>query len=280
LDVATGAVVDKVSTGVGTTGSPGGLAKIAAWADDFSIDNTTKYVYGGDLQGNVWRFDMSTSPPTVLKLGTLADAGGNPQPVTSKPELGSINGYRVVYVGTGEYLGSSDLSTTNTQSMYAFKDQGTTYGNIRSGANLVQQTISNATAGTRTSTNNSVDWSQKNGWYVDFPTGGERVNIDPELVLGTLVVATNIPSGTACVVGGSSWIYQFNYQTGAYVPTAQSGVVGTSNSSAITVGFVVVQVPGGGLKAIETDATATKTTQGVNVGNSPLSGKRVGWRQM
>ncbi|HTS54533.1 MAG TPA: PilC/PilY family type IV pilus protein [Burkholderiales bacterium] len=280
LDVATGAILDKVSTGVGTITSPGGLARIAAWADNFNIDNTTKYVYGGDLQGNVWRFDMSTSPPAVLKLGTVADGAGNPQPVTTKPELGSINGYRVVYVGTGEYLGASDLSTTNTQSMYAFKDLGTMYGNIRSGANLVQQTISSASAGTRTSSNNSVDWSQKNGWYVDFPTGGERVNIDPSLVLGTLVVVTNIPSGTACTVGGSSWIYQFNYQTGAYVPTAQSGVVATYNSSAVTVGFVVVEVPGGGLKAIETDATATKTTQGVNVGNSPLSGKRVGWRQM
>jgi type IV pilus assembly protein PilY1 len=280
LDIATGAVIDKVSTGIGTTTTPGGLAKIAAWADNFNIDNTAKYVYGGDLQGNVWRFDMSVSPPAVLKLGTLMDASGNPQPVTTKPELGSISGYRVIYVGTGEYMGTSDLSSTNTQSLYAFKDLGTNYGNIRTNANLVQQTITNLSASTRSSSNNAVDWSQKNGWYIDFPTGGERVNIDPELVLGTLVVVTNIPSSSACTVGGSSWTYEFDYTKGTYVSTAQGSVLATYNSSAITVGFVVVQVPGGGLKSIQTDATATKTTDGVNVGNSPLSGKRVGWRQM
>jgi type IV pilus assembly protein PilY1 len=107
------------------------------------------------------------------------------------------------------------------------------------------------------------------------------VNIDPLLVLGTLLVDTNIPASNACTVGGTSWHYEFNYNTGAYVPTAQNQVVATRNSNAITVGFVVVQLPGGGgLKAIDTDATATKTTQGLNVGNSPLSGKRVGWRQL
>jgi type IV pilus assembly protein PilY1 len=283
LDAATGLVLQKLATNpvVGSTTTPGGLAKINAWADNFNIDNTTKYVYGGDLQGNIWRFDLTVWPATVMKLGAAVDAAGNPQPITTKPELASIQGYRVVYVGTGEYLGASDLSNTKTQSLYAFKDLGTPYpGNLRNSANLVPQTITNIDANDRTSTNSSVDWTQKNGWYVDFPTGGERVNIDPALVLGTLVVDTNIPGNTACVVGGSSWHYEFSYLNGAYVPTSTGNVLGTYNSSAVTVGFVVVQVPGGGLKAIDTDATATKSTQGVNVGNSPLSGKRVGWRQM
>jgi type IV pilus assembly protein PilY1 len=279
LDIATGQVLQKLGTSTGTVASPGGMAKISAWADNFNLDNTTKYVYGGDLQGNVWRFDLTASPATVMKLGMLVDGSGNPQPVTTKPELASVQGYRVIYIGTGEYMGTSDLSTTKTQSLYAFKDLGTPYGNVRTGANLVQQTISNIDSSDRTSSNSAVDWNQKNGWYVDFPTAGERVNIDPQLVLGTLIVDTNIPTNGACVVGGSSWHYEFDYLKGAYVSTAQ-GVLATYNSSAVTVGFVVVQLPGGGLKAIDTDATATKGTQGINVGNSPLSGKRVGWRQM
>jgi len=280
LDVATGAILDKVSTNVGTTTSPGSLAKIAAWADNGNIDNTTKYVYGGDLQGNVWRFDMSVSPPAVQKLGVLMDASGNPQPIASRPELGSVNGSRVIYIGTGEYLGTSDLGTTNTQSLYAFKDLGTNYGNIRTNANLVQQTIITVDATDRSSSNNSVDWTQKNGWYVDFPTAGERVNLDPQLTLGTLSVKTNIPSNTACTVGGSSWTYQFDYSKGSYVSTSPNNILATYNSNAISVGFVIVQVPGGGLKMISTDSTANKSTQGVDVGNSPMSGKRVGWRQM
>ena len=282
LDLATGAVLNKIGTGVGTTTTPSGLAKIAAWADNFNLDNTTKWVYGGDLLGNVWRFDLTTATPTVLHLATLKDASGNVQPITTKPELGVISTYRVLFVGTGEYMGTSDLSSTSTQSLYAFKDLGTDYGtNLRGTNTLVNQAITSIDANTRTTSNTAVDWSQKNGWYVDFPTGGERVNIDPLLVLGTLLVDTNIPASNACTVGGTSWHYEFNYNTGAYVPTAQYQVVATRNSSAITVGFVVVQLPGGGgLKAIDTDATATKTTQGLNVGNSPLNGKRVGWRQL
>ncbi len=279
LDVVTGQVLQKVGTGVGSTTTPGGLAKMAAWADNFGLDNTTKYVYGGDLQGNVWRFDLTTTSATVMKLGTLLDAAGNAQAVTTRPELASVQGYRVLYFATGEYLGTSDLATTKTQSLYAFKDLSINYGNIRTSANLVQQTIT-VSGATSTSTNNSVDWSLRNGWYADFPNAGERVNVDPQLVLGTLLVDTNIPGTSACQVGGSSWHYEFSYTSGAYIPTASNQVLGTLNNTAVTVGFVVVQLPSGALKAIDTDATSNKSTQGVNVGASPLNGKRMGWRQL
>ncbi|HTT38550.1 MAG TPA: PilC/PilY family type IV pilus protein [Burkholderiales bacterium] len=280
LDLATGLVLQKVPTNVGSSTSPGGLAKINAWADTFWQDNTSKYVYGGDLLGNVWRFDLTTNPATVMSLGVLTDTAGNLQPVTTRPELGLVQNFRVLYVGTGEYLGQSDLSNSKTQSLYAFKDLGTAYvPNVRSG-NLVQQTISNVTTTTRTTTTYPVDWTSKNGWFVDFPTGGERMNVDPQLVLGTLVVFTNIPGTNACTVGGSSWDYEFDYDSGSFVSTSPNQIVGTMNQNAVTVGNVVVQLPGGALKGIVTDATATKTTEGVNVGSAPISGKRVGWRQL
>ena len=59
LDAMTGSILDKVSTGVGSTTAPSGLGKIAAWADNFYVDNTAPYVYGGDLEGNIWRFDLT-----------------------------------------------------------------------------------------------------------------------------------------------------------------------------------------------------------------------------
>ena len=281
LDAATGQLLQKLPTGAGGATTPGGLAKINAWADNFYQDNTSKYVYGGDLLGNVWRFDLTVSPATVMSLGVLTDSAGNLQPVTSRPELGSVQNFRVLFIGTGEYLGQTDLSNTKTQSLYAFKDLGSAYiPNLRSGGNLVQQTISNVTTTTRTVTHNPVDWSMNNGWYVDFPTGGERMNVDPQLVLGTLVAFTNIPGTSACTVGGSSWDYEFDYSTGGFVSTSPNQLVGTMNQTAVTVGFVVVQLPGGALKGIVTDATATKSTEGVNVGGSPMNGKRVGWRQL
>jgi type IV pilus assembly protein PilY1 len=150
---------------------------------------------------------------------------------------------------------------------------------LRASGTLVKQTIIvNGT--TSTSSNLTVDWSAKNGWYVDFPNAGERVNIDPQIALGTLLLATNIPGTSACQVGGSSWRYEFNANTGTYVSTAPGQVLGTLSQNAVTAGFVVVQLPSGALKRIDTDATSAKTTQGVNVGATPVNGKRIGWRTL
>jgi type IV pilus assembly protein PilY1 len=280
LDLATGAILNKIATGVGSTTTPGGLGKIAAWNDNPMQDNTTRWVYAGDLQGNVWRFDLGSGTPSVMLLAALRDGSGNAQPITTRPELANINGTRVLYVGSGSYLGNTDLSSTATQSMYAFKDTGTSYGNVRSSGALVQQTISAAGANTRTATNNAVDWTSRSGWYFDFPDTGERMSVDPQLVLGTLLLATNVPTTNACSIGGTSWLYQINYLTGGYVLTAPGQVVATRNPNAVTVGFVVVQLPTGAVKNIVTDATSNKTTQGVNLGQSPVSGRRVGWREM
>ena len=156
LDALTGKILDKVEaengTAWGDTGTPSGFAKISAFANNFNSDNTATYVYGGDLFGNIWRFDMSSSPPKVLKMAELKDASGNPQSITSRPELGVIEGHRVVFVGTGRYLGQDDLSDPATlsppniwayqQSVYAIKDKDEEYGDPRkSTPGLVQQVL-------------------------------------------------------------------------------------------------------------------------------------------
>jgi type IV pilus assembly protein PilY1 len=290
----TGAVLEKVTTGAGSTTTPSGLGKIAAYADNFQQNNTVTYVYGGDLRGNIWRFDMTKSSTSVQQLGTVTDGASRPQSITARPELGYVSGSRVVFIGTGRYLGLSDLSDPATwipastdayqQSLYAFKDTGTNLGNLRTSGGLVQQTIKAVDALTRTVTNNAVDWTSKNGWYVDFnpadASPGERVNIDMQLTLGTLSVKTNVPSSSACTAGGDSWVYQFRYDTGSYVATAPGQIVAQKITGATTVGFVIVGLPGGGLKDITTDATSTKRTFGVNIGGNAGSGKRIGWREL
>jgi type IV pilus assembly protein PilY1 len=294
LDAATGAILEKLDTGVGDTTTPSGLGRISVWADSANTDNTGKYVYGGDLLGNLWRFDLTTSPSGILKLGVLTDGSGRPQSVTTRPELGLVQGNRVVFVGTGRYLGVSDLQDPATwsppstdayqQSVYAIKDKGVAYGNVRSSANLVQQTISVVDPITRTTSTNPVNWSSNNGWYADFnpsnDSPGERVSIDPQLVLGTLLVTTNVPNTDACSTGGDSWQYQFAYDSGQYVSTSPGNAVAAKLGNAITVGVVIVRLPSGQLKAIATDATGAKTSFGVNVGGSAASGKRTGWREL
>jgi type IV pilus assembly protein PilY1 len=238
---------------------------------------------------------MSIDPPAVQKLGALTDSGGKPQSVTTRPELGVIQGNRVLFIGTGRYLGTSDLVDPATltpaeqwayqQTLYAFKDRSTNYGDIRTSTSngLVQQTITDS-SGIRTISNNPVDWNTKDGWFVDFNPGntspGERMNLDPVLVLGTLVVTTNIPGNSACTVGGDSFIYQFDYKSGSYISTSFGGVVGTKQSGQITVGVVIVRLPSGVFKGIATGATGTKTPFAVNIGGSGGAPRRVSWREL
>ena len=294
LDALTGAVLAKVDTGFGDTTTPAGLAKLAAWADEGNVNNTALYLYGGDLRGNVWRFDMAFDPPKVMKLGVLTAPSARVQSVTTKPELAEIQGHRVVYVGTGRYLGTSDLQDPNSwvpsstdayqQTMYAIKDSDAELGLIRSDSTMVEQKLSIIDDSTRSSSSKKVDWNANNGWFIDFnpsdESPGERVNIDPQLVLGTLLVVTNVPNTDACTIGGDSWLYQFNYTSGQFLLSAPNNAVARKLGNAITVGIVVVQLPGGSIKVITTDAGGGQDTGGVNIGGGSPTGRRMSWREM
>ena len=108
---------------------------------------------------------------------------------------------------------------------------------------------------------------------------GERVNVDPQLVLGTLIVSTNVPGGT-CSVGGDSWFYQFDYKTGQFVSSTPSSIVGVKLTGAEIAGVSIFQLQSGSLGSlvIRTDTNATQP--GVNTGSASASAKRSGWREV
>ncbi len=77
LNAATGAIISKISTGVGSAAAPSGLAKIAGFNAEPG-GNRASFVYGGDLLGNLWRFDINDAATTAtigtgsaFKLATL-----------------------------------------------------------------------------------------------------------------------------------------------------------------------------------------------------------------
>ena len=124
LDAVTGVKLDKYATGVGDDGvattatGPSGLAKINGFVADGEVNNQVTNVYGGDLLGNLWRFDPNAATGTApFKLAVLKDGASTPkvQSITVRPELGVANGKTVVFVGTGRYLGTSDLADTQQQ---------------------------------------------------------------------------------------------------------------------------------------------------------------------
>jgi type IV pilus assembly protein PilY1 len=276
LDAATGTILNKIGTGVGSTATPSGLAKITARAENASTDNTATAVFGGDLLGNLWRFDMATN--SVVQLATLTDFTGAAQPITSRPDVGKCDATPMVFIGTGEYLGLSDLTTTQRQSIYGIKDATTTLGTVRTN-NMVQQSLTPISGG-YTITNAAVDLTSSNGWFVDLDqNSGERVNLDPQLVLGTLVITSNQPTNiSSCSTGGISYMYQLNYCTGSYLASASNHMAGQQIGTSIAVGFIVIRLPSGALKTITTFAGSEKATGGV-YGNVQGTARRVSWRE-
>lgn len=300
LDAENGKILDKVDTAVGDTTTPSGFAKITGFAINFAVNNTTTVVYGGDLFGNMFSIDMTTSGPTVRLIGQARDASGKMQSITTRPDVTRFDtpapAFNVVYFGTGRFLGATDIPDPTTlvppvldlayqQTVYGIKDTGSNLGDLRApGAKLVQQTLSVVDPISRTVSQNAVDWNTQNGWYVDLnpanDSPGERVSIDPQLVKGVLLVVSNEPNSDACSTGGDAFLYQFDYQTGSYVASAPGQIVGHKLGSALAAGFVVYRLPSGQLKLTNIDVAGKKKTEGVNPGSGGALGSRVSWREL
>jgi type IV pilus assembly protein PilY1 len=271
----TGAAISTISDSAGTTSVPSGLAKLSGWADNTNVNNTAQAVYGGDLMGNLWRFDINAG--TSFLLAVLKDPSGNTQPITTVPELGSVSSRRVIYVGTGKYLELTDLSDTQQQSFYAIEDNAntTTLNNPRNSSQMVQQTATlNTSNGTyNVGGNGTVSFLTGLGWFFDFPVAGERVIVDPLLVNGRLNVATIIPSSTACAPGGFSNLYNLDYATGVGVSTTYS------SSPIMGLGYYVLN--GTVNLMVTTGDGQLGTSNGGNLGGGGAFGSsRVMWREL
>lgn len=229
LDANSGVLLKTLSTGEGSASSPSGLAKIASYVERMFENNTAVKVYGGDLNGNIWRFDINTN--AVTKIATLRDGSGNPQKITTQPELGKVDKNVVVMVGTGKFLEPADLTNTPQNSVYGFKDNGQSTAIGRN--QLVSQTLTNDR---KVTSANKVNFDTGFGWLIDFPAG-ERVNLDPLLINGVLLMPSLVPSSEACSGAGYGWFNYFNYKNGGSV--LPSGIV-SERLTAPAVGYNIV----------------------------------------
>lgn len=211
-----------ITTAVGDTSDRNGLATPAVIDSDG--DGFADRVYAGDLKGNMWVFDLSGSDTTSWKSAYMAGntpaplfiAGSNQQITTTpvivrnsnQPTSASNKPNTLVIFGTGQYLGTADITTTDSQSMYGIWDSGSS---TLDRSDLVKQTISTGTTSEsvagRTLTNETVAYNaQEKGWYMDLPTPGERSITDP-VIRGDLVFFnTTIPDSNPCNFGGTGWL--------------------------------------------------------------------------
>ena len=285
VDAYTGSVIRTIDLPSGADG----FSRIAVSGPSHS-DLSATYVYGGDLNGNVWRIDPNTG--TVAKVLT-----GISQPITTKPELASCNGKNVVYVGTGKFIEASDLTDKAPQSFYGFLDDYDSSGTMSSPRSSLTS-LSMSGSGLVRTISGGAGGSSK-GWYVDFPdipsTGGaERVNVDPQLVAGTLAIPTNVPDSGICVAGGHSWFNTIQLKSCSVTDVSPAVTTGQSNflGNTLVVGFVIIKLGGEGgagstgggtLVPLVTDSGGGVNPPGSSIPlGTPASfvGRRSTWREM
>lgn len=236
VDIATGTLIKKLNTGYGMAKDPTGgnrangvMAVAAMDADqDFKVD----FLYGGDMFGNLWRFDVSDVDPAKWGISfggkplfTAKSPDGSMQSITAKMTIGPhpLHPGYLIYFGTGRYLNSADNIMTGvpTQTFYSIWDQwekgdATAFAPFTR-ANLLQQQILNEVgfswgSNFRVTTDNIIDWSKHKGWYMDLvnvATGknnGERVITEPVLRNGRIIFSTLIPASGPCIFGGTGWL--------------------------------------------------------------------------
>lgn len=281
-------VQEPLPTGEGSITSPSGLNRINGWVVDGS-DNTALRFYGGDLLGNVWRFDTDarySAAPSVLKLAKLQIDSTHPQPITTKPMLAETSGADVVVVGTGRYLGDTDITDTTQQSLYAIRDPlgATGWDTVRTDSvNFTKQTLTlnNVDASKATSasvSNNAVNWS-KGGWWLDWPQPRERVAVNMGQQLNTLAIGTAVPTGDACASGGSSWRYYLNLGTGGVVAGESSVGVRWSPNNLI-VGISWIKDASGNIRSIIQDSSGSIKTEVPPLPPSSTNAHRSSWREL
>lgn len=212
IDVDTGNVIREIDTGAGSVAFPNGLS---APTGVYGIDGKTlAYVYAGDLLGNVWKFDLTSSTPsawTAHKLFTAGDGNGS-QPISAAVTVATHprTFKRWVLFGTGRYLTAEDadpLLSGTTQSMYGFIENNS---DTLEAADLTQRNFE-VTSGSvdgipvRAFEGRSPLPAGSQGWYVDLPGTAERIVQDAQVVSGYLITASMTPTGDACEPDGSGY---------------------------------------------------------------------------
>jgi len=245
IDVETGGIIEMFDTEVGDSLTPNGLSTPTPIDEDG--DSIVDSIYAGDLQGNMWKIDVSatnsnswgfafTSGSTPEPLFTAKDASDVAQPITSKPQAGAHpDGGVMVYFGTGKYFAVNDQIVGNSPQVHTFYGIRDVDSEVSSRSDLQEQTILHeetlSNIDIRVTSNTAVDYTSQSGWYMELESPangpeGERAVSAPLLRGGRVIFATLIPESDPCGWGGSSWLMELDAVNGRRLDSSPFDITG------------------------------------------------------
>jgi len=247
-----GATPAKCASGTNSTAMcyaiPSDLALI-----DSNDDGYADRLFIGDVGGQIWRFDVTNTNPTLWSGRILFKSNASPSDGTSgrkifyRPDATRQSGYYDLYFGTGDRehpLDGQNAPASTIDRIYSVKDlDGSTA--LLNETNLTDVTLDDlqAVTGSTVSTliaNDLNTLASSSGWYIRLVCSGTLTSIEPatdcpyentgEKVVSSPVVfgqwvnistyQPNFTSATSdpCAANlGIGRIYQVNYQTGEAV---------------------------------------------------------------
>ncbi|MDP2882392.1 MAG: PilC/PilY family type IV pilus protein, partial [Azonexus sp.] len=238
LNADTGALIRKITvTGGAGLSSPAGV--------DFGQDGILDYVYAGDINGKMWRFDLTDPDPANFKvLDTPIFDAGPTHPIVMRPAIkpvstsdGTSRGNLILF-GTGKLLTDADRTDATVQSFYAVLDDMSASPPTVDRSQLLERTIdaeSSISSGDATlrvgsyrkvSTTPELDLTLTSttwkGWRLDFPATTERLVTSPMLFDDKLLFGTGITQSTEkCLPGGKGWVMGLDPMTGSVTKSSR-----------------------------------------------------------
>lgn len=238
INAANGSLIKAIKAGTCSTTSPNGLSSPTVM--DKNGDGKADVAYAGDIDGNMWVFDLSNASTASWSASLLYATGKS---ITQAPTVSvhPYGGYMVNF-GTGRLLSdvgalviapstasavddTADATTINAA--YGLWDN-LTATTITTGQLISQTIISNTYYPTNVvnaasavpvrslSTDNVPDWTTHRGWVVPLPIAGERVTGDGIFVDNGKFQfnATNPTLPAGAKVQGVNTLFQLDFLTG------------------------------------------------------------------
>jgi len=319
IDIETGSLVRKLfpknKSCQGNPTTPNAMAEPTAV--DLDGDKIVDTIYAGDLNGCVYRFDVSSSNPNGWAGGELkhkaVDDAGKSIPITTAIAVGShpTGSGVLLYFGAGKYLEPSDQMPASTaRRIYSIWDRGAGDNTVQktkvSKGNLLEQYITSETIRSfdtdndgvddsslpvRETSQEPIDWDTHEGWYMNLHFNaykGEQVVASPVLRGGKILFTTHIPVGNECTPGQQGWLMVFDARSGAMLdesPLDFNGDGKRNDGNAAGVGNLVNPFAPPTLLAAEgidyllsqDDSGAEVTSTGLSIN---MNDGRLTWREM
>lgn len=221
IDAVKGTLIAEMDTGSGGTASPNGLSSPTLLGTN---------VYAGDINGTLWKFDLTNLNTKATPLYTTSPA----RPITMAPTLMKHpqGGYMVMFA-TGQNFSSTDNTDTSINYAYGIWDRPSTIVPSTPPTLMLAQTLTErnytytpssptgaaaVTVRVRTVTNNTIpDWTNYIGWSTALPIAGERVLGDGGFLSKTSAftfLSTNPTINTSATIPGENWDNRLDALTG------------------------------------------------------------------